>query len=73
MTTGRWLPNSYPNLFFNQKWCFRICSSTFLTQTKYPQKWKGLVDSDDWQNYLRRGKRWHEVKFWLGEYKKKNH
>ncbi|MCI0560794.1 MAG: phospholipase D-like domain-containing protein [Nitrososphaera sp.] len=39
-----------------------------VTTRHESQKWNGLVDRDDWQNWLRRGPRWKEIKFWLGQY-----
>ncbi len=41
-----------------------------LTQDK-SQQWTGLVDKDDWQDYLLTGPRLDEVQFWLGKYQKK--
>ena len=41
-----------------------------LTQDK-SQQWTGLVDKDDWQDYLLTGARLDEVQFWLGKYQKK--
>jgi phosphatidylserine/phosphatidylglycerophosphate/cardiolipin synthase-like enzyme len=37
---------------------------------KVRSRWKGLRDSDDWQDGMRKGVRWEEVEFWFGDYKK---
>lgn len=35
---------------------------------KRSQRWKGLVDNDDWQSGLMKGPYWNEILFWFGQY-----